>query len=182
MGPFNQIVKTDRLAVIKNESIQVFYLRWPSPRAVTTWRNVAFKSMSQALTCDISVAAAGTFLRLAGDVSLTNVNSINSAHVLPRTNAHNLIHRLPWLWPVSVATLFTVMYWIYGVSSRASQEGFQGDVLPCLISSISSPSCSLFSQSTKDVRGLNHLCCSFSSALWYMEEGCAGEGLFVKRI
>lgn len=64
---------------------------------------------------------------------------------------------------------------------RRQQRAISASVSWCLISYISPRLRSLCSSSTKDVRGLNHLCYSAALARWNME-GFGGEGVFVKRI
>lgn len=60
-------------------------------------------------------------------------------------------------------------------TTKTSQEGFQETFYSVFVTSyISSLSCSLSSQSTKDVRGLNHWCCSSTMALRNMAEGLEG--------
>lgn len=68
------------------------------------------------------------------------------------------------------------------IEQQSQPRGFSGDVAQCLIGYVPSLPRSLSSQSTKDVKGLNHWCCSSAAALWNMAEGFEGRASPFKRI
>lgn len=114
-----------------------------------------------------------------GDYWLTssqaNADSINS----PTCCLVQMLANPTQLGPICVSPTVarsSIMHGMYGARFYRQPEGFffPGDVLQSLISTVSYPSCSLPSQSTKDVRGLKRLC--LGSLIHRRRAFCAGRG------
>ena len=141
------------------------------------------------LTCTIdgNAAAAVTFSAKSG---VRSSELGEPAHASPHVRTAQKKRRssqtspsslMTPLWPSQPPLFSTLLRNVYWLSNKASREGFSGDVAQCLIGYVPSLPRSLSSQSTKDVKGLNHWCCSSAVALWNMAEGFEGRAsLFLK--